>query len=115
MGIQWRGVVVMAADPGRLSRWWAEVLGYEVLDECSDEVCVGPGEDQPVLSFSRGRPGAGPVRIFLDVRVDDRDAELERLVDMGARLLDGGPEGRLVLADPEGNEFSLLRPAPAPA
>ena len=115
MGIQWRGVVVMAADPVRLSRWWAQVLGYEVLDEYSDEVSVGPSVDQPVLSFSRGQPGAGPVRIFIDVRVDDRDAELERLVDMGARLLDGGLDGRLVLADPEGNEFSLVRAATAPA
>jgi catechol-2,3-dioxygenase len=108
MGSRWRGVVVVASDPARLSRWWAEVLGYRILTERTDEVAVGPDENHPLLSFSRAGTGTrGPGRMHLDIRVDDRDAELERLVNMGARPVDGGTDGRLVLADPEGNEFAL--------
>jgi predicted enzyme related to lactoylglutathione lyase len=110
MGNRWRGVVVVATDPARLSRWWAEVLGYRILAERRDEVDVGPGEGLPQLSFSRATVALpGPSRIHLDISVDDRDAELERLVNMGARPVEGGAGGRLVLVDPEGNEFSLLR------
>jgi hypothetical protein len=43
---------------------------------------------------------------------DDRDAEMERLLDMGARHVDvgqaDGAAARIVLADPEGNEFCIL-------
>ena len=53
-------------------------------------------------------------RIHLDVNATDRDqaAELERLLALGARPVDVGQSGEEswhVLADPEGNEFCLLR------
>lgn len=109
MGNRWRGVVVVATDPARLSRWWAEVLGYRILAERRDEVDVGPGEGEPRLSFARAPVGLlGPSRVQLDISVDDQDTELERLVNMGARPVAGGAEGRLLLVDPEGNEFALL-------
>jgi catechol-2,3-dioxygenase len=113
MGSRWRGVVVAASDPARLSRWWAEVLGYRILDEHSNEVAVGPAEGQPLLSFLRGPTDGGSepngsTKVHLDLRVDDPDAEVERLVNMGARTVPGGTADRLVLADPEGNEFRLL-------
>lgn len=110
MGNRWQGVLVDAADPARLSRWWAEVLGYRILDEAADKVAVGPGGGHPVLVFARA--GEGPLgrgRLHLDIGVSDRDAEVERLVNMGARHVESGPDGRLVLCDPEGNEFTLLR------
>jgi predicted enzyme related to lactoylglutathione lyase len=112
MGNRWRGVVVPAVDPARLSRWWAEVLGYRILDERHDEVDVGPGDGHPLISFARSEGAGGPGRVHLDLAVDDRDAELERLVNMGARPVEQAADGRLVLVDPEGNEFSLLQPAP---
>jgi predicted enzyme related to lactoylglutathione lyase len=109
MGSRWRGVVVVATDPARLSRWWAEVLGYRILDERHDGIDVGPGEGSPLLTFAPATVAPpGPSRVHLDISVDDRDAELERLVDMGARPVEGGAAGRVVLVDPEGNEFSLL-------
>ncbi len=119
MGNRWRGVVVTATDPARLSRWWAEVLGYRILDERHDEVDVGPGDGHPLLSFAKastdvdGRGPDGQSRLYLDLTVDDRDAELERLVNMGARPVERAADGRVVLVDPEGNEFTLLlQPAP---
>ena len=49
---RWYALVVDAADPARLSRWWAEVLGYRVLDEDDNDVIVGPARNllpDPVL------------------------------------------------------------------
>jgi Glyoxalase-like domain len=113
MGSRWYAVAVDAADPARLSRWWAEVLGYRILDESADDVIVGPGEHaSPVLYFTRtGEAKVGKNRLHIDLTPDDRDAEVERLLDMGARHVDigQGEPSWVVLADPEGNEFCVLR------
>jgi hypothetical protein len=57
----------------------------------------------------------GKNRLHIDLDPDDRDAEVERLVNMGARHVDVGPDDTawVVLADPEGNEFCVQR-SPAP-
>ena len=59
-------------------------------------------------------PTPGKVRLHVDVSPTDRDqdAELERLLALGATRADvgqSGDESFSVLADPEGNEFCLLR------
>ncbi len=116
MGSRWYAVVVDSADPARLSRWWAEVLGYRILDEDANEVMVGAGDDShPILFFTRSADSkVGKNRLHLDLSPDDRDAEVERLVNMGARNVDIGQGDRswVVLADPEGNEFCVLRSRP---
>ena len=52
-------------------------------------------------------------RLHIDLAPDDRDAEIERLVDMGARHVEVGKHDAswIVLADPEGNEFCVLTAA----
>jgi catechol 2,3-dioxygenase-like lactoylglutathione lyase family enzyme len=116
MGSRWYSVVVDSADPARLARWWAEVLGYKITLESPDEVCIGHPDPQrpgpalvfvPVPEAKRGKN-----RLHLDLNPDDRDAEVERLVDMGARHVDVGQaagDNWVVLADPEGNEFCVLQ------
>ncbi|MEU4546144.1 VOC family protein [Nonomuraea dietziae] len=59
-------------------------------------------------------PKSGKLPLHIDVNPTDRDqaAELERLLEIGARPADVGQTGEEswhVLADPEGNEFCLLR------
>jgi hypothetical protein len=117
-------------DPAALAAWWAEVLGYEVLDpEDADGVVeIGPpgqGEKGPVptLVFAPvADPTPGKLRLHLDLNATDRDqdAELARLLGLGATPVDVG-QGPLtdsmtwhVLADPEGNEFCLLAGTVAP-
>jgi catechol 2,3-dioxygenase-like lactoylglutathione lyase family enzyme len=116
---RWYALVIASTDPARLSRWWAEVLGYRVLDEDENDVIVGPGPDQhPILYFSRSTdPKQGKNRLHIDLSPEDRDAEVERLVNMGARHVDIGQGTRkwVVLADPEGNEFCVLRSHPEEA
>ena len=113
MGSRWSQVVVDALDPVRLGHWWAEVLSFQVLSEAPDELVIGPKEDfYPQLCFvAVPDPKDGKNRLHLDLTPDNQDAEVERLLDMGARHVDIG-QGRsvtwVVLADPEGNEFCVL-------
>ena len=53
------------------------------------------------------------MHLDLTSSAEDRDQEIERLVALGARRVDigrTGAESRTVLADPEGNEFCVVRP-----
>jgi catechol 2,3-dioxygenase-like lactoylglutathione lyase family enzyme len=118
-------LVLDCRDPGRLAGFWCEVLGWKVLDRDGNEAIeIGPegGADgaQPVLVLSASTdPKRDKLRLHLDVNATDRDqaAELERLLALGARPADVGQTGAEswhVLADPEGNEFCLLRRRVAP-
>jgi catechol 2,3-dioxygenase-like lactoylglutathione lyase family enzyme len=110
-------LVLDARDPAALAEWWCAVLGWEVVGHEEDgSVEIGSGDPaQPTIVFGAG---AGPkrekLRLHIDVNPTDRDqdAELERLLGLGARPADVGQTGDEewhVLADPEGNEFCLLR------
>jgi catechol-2,3-dioxygenase len=102
-------------DPASLARWWAEVLDYRVVDEEEDMVeLAGPEGSGPTLLFIKVPEGKTVKnRLHLDLNATDRDqdAELERLLAHGARRADvgQGEQTWVVLADPEGNEFCLLR------
>lgn len=90
-----------------------------MLDIDDGAVEIGPREGfgglQPTLVFVPStEPQAGRPRLHFDVNATDRDqdAELERLLKLGARPADVGQTGQEswhVLTDPEGNEFCLLR------
>ncbi|MET9096989.1 VOC family protein [Streptomyces cyaneofuscatus] len=114
-------LVIEAADAERLAAFWSEVLGYvEIGRESDGSIEIGPpgtgfGGPQPTLVLSpNSEPRTGKVRLHIDVSATDRDqdAELERLLALGARPADVGQTGNEswhVLADPEGNVFCLLR------
>lgn len=109
----WESLTVDAHDPPRLARWWAEALGYQVVTEKPDEVEIRQSPQRlPGIVFVPVTEGKETKnRLHLDLRPDDREAEVERLVDMGARHVDLGQAAVdwTVLADPEGNEFCVLR------
>jgi hypothetical protein len=109
---EWEQVVVDAEDPARLGRWWAEALGYQIVHEAPDEVEIRrTPQTLPGLLFTLvPEPKKGKNRLHLDLRPADQEAEVERLVDMGARPVDIGQHdvSWVVLADPEGNEFCVL-------
>jgi predicted enzyme related to lactoylglutathione lyase len=112
MGSRWLGIVV-DSHPARLARWWAEVLGYQIVFDGPDQVFIAQGEGAyPGIAFvSSSEPKPVKNRLHLDLGPDDQAAEVERLVDMGARHVDIGQPadaGWVVLADPEGNEFCML-------
>ncbi|MDG4772309.1 VOC family protein [Solwaraspora sp. WMMD792] len=112
MASQWENLVVDAHDPARLARWWAQALGYQIVHEAPDEVEIRRSPDQlPGLIFVPV-PESKQLknRLHIDLRPTDQAAEVERLVDMGARRvdIDQGDVTWMVLADPEGNEFCVL-------
>jgi predicted enzyme related to lactoylglutathione lyase len=113
MTLRWWTVEIDAHDPQALGRWWAEALGWKVFYDSDDE-CVVTTEDERFPGFGFVRvPESKSVknRLHLDFAPDDRDAEVERLIGMGATRADvgqTGDEGWVVLADPEGNEFCVL-------
>ncbi|GAB3145267.1 VOC family protein [Micromonospora sonneratiae] len=110
------------ADTYALSGFWAEVL------RCSRHADAQPGDPEAMLLPT---DGAGPIvffqqvpegktiknRLHMCLQPDDRtrDEEVERIIALGAtqvadhRRPDGA--GWVVLADPEGNEFCVLRSA----
>ena len=112
-------LVIDCVDPRRLADFWCQVLDYVVLDEEDGAIEIGPssgfGGLQPTMILSPSSdPRTGKLRLHIDVNPVDRDqdAELERLLALGARRADIGQTGQEswhVLLDPEGNEFCLLR------
>jgi hypothetical protein len=114
-------LVIGCADPVALSEFWCAVLDYVELsrEEPEDGIEIGPssgfGGAAPTLVFTRvDTTKKEPLRLHIDVNPVDRDqdAELERLLSVGARPADVGQADDAswhVLQDPEGNEFCLLR------
>ncbi|WP_210648950.1 VOC family protein [Nocardioides sp. SYSU D00065] len=116
-------------DPDRLAEFWTAVLDWVVLDREPGLVEIGPAgrNDGELLDAVRSGPVAPTMflaavpedkvvknRLHLDVSPIDRsrDEEVERLLALGATRAEVGQTGEeswIVLADPEGNEFCVLR------
>ncbi len=100
-------------DAERVARFWAEVLGYSVTAREAGVVEIS-GPTRPSLVFAAvPEKKATKNRLHIDVNpVDrDRDAEVSRLISLGASPADVGQKKDVpwvVLADPEGNEFCVL-------
>ncbi|MFJ4283984.1 VOC family protein [Streptomyces massasporeus] len=113
MALEWEQVIVHAQDPQALGKWWAEALGWVVVHSSDDEFEIRPAPDRlPGLEFVRlTEPKKSKSRLHLDFRPDDQEAEVARLLAHGARRVDigQGEQSWVVLADPEGNEFCMLR------
>jgi hypothetical protein len=125
-------LAVDSTDPAKLARWWMEVLGnYEVEYDSAEaptpvledgmKLDVEPDEPEVLIKSPSGHrilflkvPDQKSVknRLHLDLRPDDRDAEVARLEAMGAKQIDigqGSDKSWVVMADIEGNEFCILR------
>jgi hypothetical protein len=107
-------------DPARLASFWQSALGWRRTYEREDEVVLEPPagsrEDGvvPDLLFRRvPEQKAGKNRLHLDLRPGDQDGEVARLEELGARRVNvgqGADASWVVMADPDGNEFDVLRP-----
>jgi predicted enzyme related to lactoylglutathione lyase len=108
-----------ARDPASIASFWEEALGWRRTHEEPDEVVleppVGSPEDgvAPDLLFLKV-PESKTVknRLHIDLRPADQQAEVERLESLGASRVSVGQGDDVtwvVLADPEGNEFCVLK------
>lgn len=115
VALAWEQVVVDARDPQALGSWWATALDWQVVHDSAEEVEIRQDPVTiPGLLFIRVEEGkTGKNRLHIDVRPQDQRAEVSRLITLGASPVDVG-QGKVswvVLADPEGNEFCVLRDA----
>jgi hypothetical protein len=114
-------LVVDAADPGSLARFWSAALEWPVTFEEPDEVVIEPPGDDPgqagqlpLVFVPVPERKAGKNRVHLDLAStsDEHQAALVvRLEGLGARRIDIGQPGDVswvVMADPEGNELCVV-------
>jgi hypothetical protein len=116
--LEWKQMTVDARDPQSLGNWWAKALRWVVMNDSADDFEIRAEVDrlpgilfEPVVSEKKEKN-----RLHFDLRPDDQDVEVERLLSLGATRVDigQGEQSWAVLADPEGNEFCVLRPMDQP-
>ena len=106
---------VDCADPYSLGRFGQEVIDYKITSEDEEGTLIegGEGSGPSILFIKVPEPKSVKNRLHIDVDPVDRDQdeEVERLIALGARKIDigQGEQTWVVLADPEGNEFCVLR------
>ncbi len=117
-------IVIDCHRPRELAEFWCAVLDYEIIDEQDHFIeiagwrptaeAIREQVSPPTLLFVPV-PESKSVknRLHIDVSPIDRgrDEEVERLLALGAKRVDigQGEQSWVVLADPEGNEFCVLR------
>ncbi len=110
-------IVVDAHDLPGPARFWTQAPGWEILSERENEIVIGTGENAPAgmcfMPVTDPKTVKNRVHLDLTSSAADRDQEIDRLLALGARRVDIGQTGAeswTVLADPEGNEFCVVRP-----
>lgn len=120
MTMRLENVSVDSVSPLETAQFWAEVLGWVMVeDDDDDEVAIQPMPGTPeagivpdVLFLRVPEEKALKNRLHLDLRPQDQAAEVARLEALGATRVDigqGADVTWVVMADPEGNEFCVLR------
>jgi predicted enzyme related to lactoylglutathione lyase len=99
-----------AADALRLARFWSAALGRPVREGGTAEGAAIDGSPRYLfLQVPEGKTAKN--RVHLDLDADDREVEVQRLVQLGATRLADHDDGVrwTVMADPEGNEFCVVQ------
>ncbi len=105
-------------DPVKLASFWQAALGWRRTFEDEDQVVLEPPEGSPedgvapdLVFLKVGQDKIIKNRLHLDLRPVDQAAEVARLEALGASRVDvgQGDVSWVVMADPDGNEFDVLR------
>jgi predicted enzyme related to lactoylglutathione lyase len=117
MPVRLHHIVIDAYDLPTLASFWTEALGWQVLSRHEREIVIGTDDSAPVgicfMPVTDPKTVKNRVHLDLTSSAADRDQEIDRLLALGARRVDIGQTGEeswTVLADPEGNEFCVVRP-----
>ena len=109
-----------AGDARALATFWADLMGWHVFHDDDPEVLVAPhfpydGTGLLFIPVPEGKTAKNRVHLDLSPEGATRDETVDRAVDLGARVLadhrDDKGGGWVVMADPEGNEFCVVRGA----
>lgn len=112
----WHGLIIDCPDPKALSAFYREVLGMIEVQDDGDWVVIGDAPDRPGIAFQQADvytaptwpDTAVPQQMHLDVKVADLDEGERRVLELGARRLEGGGKTFRVYADPVGHPFCLV-------
>jgi predicted enzyme related to lactoylglutathione lyase len=108
-------------DLKKVANFWAAALDWKITFEDENEVCLELQDGSPevgripdILFIKVPDEKVVKNRLHLDLRPIDQAAEVTRLEALGARQIDigqneGSTKSWVVMADPEGNEFCVLR------
>lgn len=120
MSLRIQCVCIDSHDPSQIATFWESALGWRRAHEEDDEVVLEPPAGSPedgvvpdLLFLRVPEDKTVKNRFHLDLRPDDQEAEVRRLVGLGARHVSVGqaPDSSwIALADPDGNEFCVLKP-----
>jgi predicted enzyme related to lactoylglutathione lyase len=117
MPVRLHHIVIDAHDLPGLARFWTQALGWKILSERENEIVIGTDENAPIgmcfMPVSELKTVKNRLHLDLTSGAADRDQEIDRLLALGAHRVDIGQTGAeswTVLADPEGNEFYVVRP-----
>jgi predicted enzyme related to lactoylglutathione lyase len=117
MAVSLHHIVIDARDLPALARFWAQVLDWRILSEREREIVIGVDDSASVgicfMPVIDKKTVKNRVHLDLAPGPDEQDAEIDRILALGARRADIGQTGAeswTVLADPEGNEFCVLSP-----
>jgi predicted enzyme related to lactoylglutathione lyase len=109
-------ITIDCADPPAVAGFWSAVLDRPVDPGGSQWMCsIGLKDPDAIPSWlflKVPEPKTAKNRMHVDLVTDDREKEVERLVDLGARRVGDKDEYGLVwtiLTDPEGNEFCVAQ------
>jgi predicted enzyme related to lactoylglutathione lyase len=106
--------VIDCNDPQTLAEFWAPALGYQNAGSFGSYVAL-VADGAPMFLLQRvPEKKTEKLRMHLDFKVPDVEAEVERLVALGAKRISDAPIEELgaqwvVMNDPEGNEFCVCR------
>jgi len=111
-----RNVTFMTPDPGRLADYWAAALGLPERRDGDHEVLLADAEwTYPRYTFQRvDVPESRTNHLHIDLVTEDRVAEVDRLVALGATTVrtitdDANGVEWTVMTDPDGNEFCVTQ------
>src|SRR3954454_18041205 len=107
-------LVIDCADADRLGAFWSEVLGVEVAARWNQYVMLTPTtEGGPSIAFQEvAEAKQGKNRVHLDLEVPDLDEASALVEALGGSVLEVQEQEGVhirVMADPEGNEWCLVR------
>jgi hypothetical protein len=125
MSLRIQCLCIDSQDPAALAAFWQAALGWRCTHASDDEIVLEPPAGSPedgvaadLLFLRVPEAKAGKNRLHLDLRPADQAGEVDRLLALGARRVSVGQSADVswvVLADPDGNEFCVLRSLQAPS
>jgi len=123
VSVRIQALCIDAVDPRPVAAFWQNALGWRRTFEDEDDIVLEPPAGSPLDGVAADllvqrvpESKTGKNRLHLDLRPDDQEAEVARLEQLGARRVCVGQDPSVtwvVMADPDGNEFCVLRARPS--